>query len=377
MKISQKGRSLKLEVVKNLGIKTIFLSGNFTYKTGTKFYKEFENCVENSCEKLIKIELNGLENLDYSAALFLRSVAQKFGVNFNFESKNEKIKQILAQIFDENIDISVKKTEFKESLFSAIGRKIITFVGDFWAFMEILGEFVLKTPKIIKNFANLKLGEISNQIKTSGINAVFIVCLTSFLMGVVFVYIGSEMLSKFGANIFIVEIMGMLTLRELAPMVAAIILAGRSASSFSAQIGVMKLTQEIDAMKTMGFDSFFFLTLPRVIAMMILTPFVIFLADLISILGQMLVCDLLLEISIYDYLDRFREMIELRHFLVGMIKAPIYGAIIAFIGCMRGYMVAENTQSIGKFTTMSVVDSIFLIIATDAAFAIIFLELGL
>lgn len=368
----QKRARVRLE---NLGEKTLFLSGNFTYKTDAKVYKEFEICLKN--EKFSKINLNELDNFDYAGALFLRSMAHKFGVKFDFESNNEKFQQILAQIFDENIDICVKNAEFKENIVSQIGKKISTFISDFWSFMEILGEFVKKMPKIFSNTKNFRLAEISNHIKNSGVNAVFIVCLTSFLMGIVFVYIGAEMLGKFGANIFIVEIMGMLTLRELGPMISAIILAGRSASSFSAQIGVMKLTQEIDAMKTMGFDPFFFLTLPRVVAMMILTPFVIFLANLVSIFGQMLVCDFLLEISIYDYLDRFKEMIEMRHFLVGMIKAPFYGAIIAFIGCMRGYMVAKNSQSIGKFTTISVVDSIFLIIAIDAAFAILFLEIGL
>lgn len=368
---------MKLKIVENSGKKTVFLSGNFDYKTRQKFRLEFKNSLADIGTKLITIDLSGLTNFDYAAAIFLRSVEQNLGLKFDFTIKNEKFEKIIYQIYDKNIDILFQENNQKESILATFGRKINTFVSDFWNFMEIVGEFLIKFPKIFSKIGNLRLAEISNHIKISGMNAVFIVCLTSFLMGVVFVYIGSEMLGTFGANIFIVEIMGMLTLRELGPMVSAIILAGRSASSFSAQIGVMKLTQEIDAMKTMGFDPFFFLTLPRVIAMVILTPFVIFLANMVSLFGQMLVCNLLLEISIYDYLDRFREMIEIRHFLVGMIKAPIYGAIIAFIGCMRGYMVSNNTQSIGKFTTISVVDSIFLIIAIDALFAVIFMEIGL
>ena len=167
----------------------------------------------------------------------------------------------------------------------------------------------------------------------------------------------------------------MLTLREVAPLIAAIVVAGRSASSFTAQIGAMKLTEEIDAMKTMGFEPFNFLVLPRIIAMVLCVPVIIFIADGISILGQMIICQTILDISFSDYLNRFREMVELRHFAVGMIKAPFFGAVIAIIGCMRGFGVSQNAQSLGAMTTVSVVNAIFWVIALDAFFAIIFMWL--
>ena len=138
----------------------------------------------------------------------------------------------------------------------------------------------------------------------------------------------------------------------------------------------MKITEEIDAMRTMGFDPFYFLAMPRIIAMVLIMPLVIFIADSVSIFAQMIVCDAYLDIAFSDYLDRFKASVELRHFLVGIIKAPFFGAFIAIIGCMRGFEVKGNTQSIGEYTTISVVNAIFWVIAIDAVFAVLFSEIG-
>ena len=170
--------------------------------------------------------------------------------------------------------------------------------------------------------------------------------------------------------------MGMITLRELAPLLAAIVVAGRTASSFTAQIGVMKITEEIDAMKTMGFDPFIYLVVPRIIAMIIIMPFIVFLADMASILGQMLVAYSYLDIPYSTYFDRFNDLVKIKHFWVGMIKAPFFGLVIALVGCLRGLQVEGNTESIGEKTTISVVNAIFWVIVIDSIFAIFFIEIG-
>ncbi|MCD8213918.1 MAG: ABC transporter permease, partial [Campylobacter sp.] len=294
-----------------------------------------------------------------------------------FIVSDPKIKAMINLLNDQNIDFNYIPPQNKLNLFARLGEKIYDGFKNLFEFGAFLGEFIIKTLKTFINPARLRFREFSNYIKDGGVNAVFIVSLTSFLIGVVLAYLGSSMLASFGASIFIVEIMGMLTLREVAPLIAAIVIAGRSASSFTAQIGVMKLTEEIDAMKTMGFDPFNFLVLPRIIAMVLSVPIIIFIADSISILGQMLVCQGLLDISFADYLSRFKDMVELRHFAVGMIKAPFFGAIIAIIGCMRGFNVSSNAQSLGEMTTISVVNAIFWVIALDAFFAIIFMWLNI
>ncbi len=224
---------------------------------------------------------------------------------------------------------------------------------------------------------NIRVKEILAYFEDAGIKSVFIVCLTSFLIGIVLAYQGSNLLERFGATIIIVEMMGLLTLREIAPLIAAIIVAGRLASSFTAQIGVMKITEEIDAMKTMGFDPFKFLVLPRVIALIVAMPLIVFLADVAGIFGEMVVMENYLNIGFDSYLARFEQEVEIKHLYVGLFKAPFFGVVIAFIGCMRGFQISGNTQSVGAYTTVSVVNAIFGVIMVDALFSVIFTHLGI
>lgn len=357
------------------GILNIFFSGNFDYKLNPKIAQNFKNIVKNSIKNSEKIILNfkDVENFDYFFAVFIKKSLIK--ANYEIINENEKIKKIFKTL--ENADFSEnihkKNINFIIKTLNEIGIATIDAKKNLTNLTSFMGEFFIKffalTPK------KMRLKEMSNCAKDAGIDAVFIVSLTAFLVGIVLAYIGSDMLAQFGASIYIIDIMGMLTLREIAPLIAAIVIAGRSASSFTAQIGVMKITEEIDAMKTMGFDPFYFLCMPRILAMIIITPFVIFLADAVSIFSQMIVCDAYLEISFADYLERFKSTIEIRHFLVGIVKAPFFGAIIAIVGCLRGFEVKNDTRSIGEYTTISVVNAIFWVIALDAFFAVMFSEL--
>ena len=168
----------------------------------------------------------------------------------------------------------------------------------------------------------------------------------------------------------------MLTLREMAPIITAIIIAGRSASAFSAEIGMMRATQEIDAMNVMGFNPINFLVLPRVIALCVALPLVVFIADIFGLVGAMLVSSIQLGISSEQFVERFLQMVGIRHFWIGFLKAPFFGLIIALIGCYHGFIVAKDTRSIGIHTTKSVVESIFCVIAFDALCSVIFTQIG-
>lgn len=223
---------------------------------------------------------------------------------------------------------------------------------------------------------NIRLKATLYCIQESLIKAIGIVALACFLIGVVIAYQGSIQLKQFGASLLIVEMSSMLTLREMAPIITAIIIAGRSASAFSAEIGMMKATQEIDAMRVMGFDPITFLVLPRMLALCLVLPLVVFIADLFGLLGAMLVCQLQLGIGTEQFVERFLQMVDMRHFWVGIAKAPFFGLIISFIGCFHGFIVAKDTRSIGVHTTKSVVESIFLVIAFDAICSVIFTEMG-
>jgi len=170
---------------------------------------------------------------------------------------------------------------------------------------------------------------------------------------------------------------GISVVRELAPLITAIVVAGRSGSSYTAQIGAMKITRELDAMETMGFNLFDFVVLPRIIALMIAMPLMIFFADLLGIFGGMIVSNTQINISYSEFLRRLQNVLELKHFYIGLLKGPAFALLIASIGCFRGFQVKQNSESIGKYTTISVVNAIFLVIACDALFSIIFTKLGI
>ncbi|MBR8465939.1 ABC transporter permease [Campylobacter sp. faydin G-140] len=357
------------------GTAQLILSGEISYKDAKIVQNTLSKLNKFKDQTSIRIDMSELKRVDYSILILIKRAL--VGKKFELIANDENIKAMFKLVDDEHIDFTYMPPQNKLNFFARLGKKICSGGINLLEFSAFFGEFIVKSFKILFNPQNLRLKEFSNYIKDAGVNAIFIVSLTAFLIGIVLAYLGSSMLANFGASIFIVEIMGILTLREVAPLIAAIVVAGRSASSFTTQIGAMKITEEIDAMKTMGFEPFNFLVLPRIIAMVLSLPIVIFIADSISILGQMIICNGLLDISFNDYLSRFKDMVELRHFAVGMIKAPFFGIAIAIIGCMRGTNVAMSTQSLGEMTTKSVVDSIFCVIALDAFFAIMFMWIKL
>jgi phospholipid/cholesterol/gamma-HCH transport system permease protein len=227
------------------------------------------------------------------------------------------------------------------------------------------------------NPRKMRLKAMFKYIDSSAVNALFIVGITSFLIGVVIAYQGAVQLEKFGANIFIVEMISITMLREIAPLVTAIVIAGRSASSYTAEIGAMKITEEIDAMHTMNFEPTLFLTLPRIFALVISLPLLVFFADVIGIFGGMVISYIDLNISFWEFINRLGQEIPLKHFLIGIFKSIFFGIAIALIGCYRGFQVQNNTTSIGRFTTISVVNAIFVVIALNAVFSVIFTEIGI
>lgn len=238
-------------------------------------------------------------------------------------------------------------------------------------FISFTGAFFTSLFLCIKNPKNFRFISFLYHIENSAFKALPIVILTALLVGVVLAYQAAYQLAQFGANIFIVDLVGISATRELAPLIAAIVIAGRSASSYTAQIGVMKITDEINAMNTMGFRSFEFIIIPRVMALVVAMPLIVALSDVISILGGMIIAKINLDISFGEFLRRFREAVEIKHIIIGLVKAPIFGFLIGLIACFRGFEVKNTTQSIGIYTTKSVVNAIFWVIAFDALFSVV------
>lgn len=214
------------------------------------------------------------------------------------------------------------------------------------------------------------------QIEQTGLDAVPIIILLNFMVGAVIAFLGATVLQDFGASIFTVELVAYSFLREFGVLLTAILIAGRSGSAFTAQIGSMKAGQEIDALRTLGLDPVEVLVLPRALALLIAMPLLTFIAMLAGILGGAVVCMLSLDISPTMFLTRMHDLAGVRHFWVGMSKAPIFAFLITAIGCLEGFKVSGSAESVGRHTTSSVVQSIFVVILVDALAAIFFMEMG-
>jgi len=233
------------------------------------------------------------------------------------------------------------------------------------------------TEAIYHPRGNLRVAALIHQIEETGINSLPIVGLLSFLIGIVLAYQGADQLKRFGAEVFTINLLGVGLLREIAGLITAIIIAGRSGSAFTAQIGTMRVNEEIDAMQTIGINIVDALVLPRVIGLAIALPFLTFYADIMGLLGGAVMCYFDLAITPEVFMRQLQEAISLNTFLVGMIKAPVFAMIIGMVGCYEGLQVERNAASVGRLTTRSVVESVFLVIVLDAAFSIIFSIVGI
>ena len=225
--------------------------------------------------------------------------------------------------------------------------------------------------------ARLRITATVHLMETAGVNALPIIAVLSFFIGAVIAFMGANLLETFGAAVFTVELVGISVLREFGVLITAILLAGRSDSAFTAAIGSMKMQQEIDAMKVMGLDPYEVLVIPRVIACVIMAPLLTFAAMLTGIIGGALVSWATLDISPTFFITRMQEALGYEHFMVGMSKAPVFGLVIAVIGCRHGLKVGGDVESLGARVTTSVVQSIFAVIVIDALFAMLYLELDI
>jgi phospholipid/cholesterol/gamma-HCH transport system permease protein len=250
----------------------------------------------------------------------------------------------------------------------------------FWRDMlEVLGfmGFTLETlARSLMRPQQWRITSVVAQIEATGLNAVPIIALLNFMVGAVIAFLGATVLADFGAAVYTVNLVTFAFLRELAVLLTAILVAGRTASTFTAELGSMKINEEIDATQTLGLSPVHLFVLPRVLALFVSLPILTFLGMISGILGGALVCALELNISLAMFLNIFQEQIGVRHFLLGMSKAPIFAFVIAVIGCLEGLKVSGSALSVGRGTTASVVHSIFIVIFLDAIAAMFFMEMG-
>ena len=242
--------------------------------------------------------------------------------------------------------------------------------------LNFLGMMVTALARTAASPRRLRGIALVHHIEQTGLNALPIVGLLSFLIGVVLAYQGADQLRQFGAELFVVNLLGISILREIGILMTAIIIAGRSGSAFTAQIGTMKVNQEVDALRTLGLDPIEMLVLPRVLALMITLPLLAFYADVVGLLGGAVMCYFVLDIGFGQFVQQLHGAIKLSTLMVGLIKAPVFAFVIALVGCYEGLKVSGSAESVGRLTTRSVVVGIFLVIVLDALFSILFSYVG-
>ena len=254
-----------------------------------------------------------------------------------------------------------------------IGRNTVHLYEQGVNLASFFGEILVTFVEACLQPKRFRLNAVVRQMYEVWIRALVIVGVLTFLIGVVIAYQGVQQLKQFGAETFTVEAVGIGMFRELGVLLTAIIVAGRSGSAFTAQIGTMQVNQEVDAMRTIGLNPIEWLVLPRISALVISMPLLAFWGDMTGLLGGAVACTVYLDFTFVQFFERLRDTVGVWHFYVGMIKAPVFGAVIAIIGCFEGLQVQGSAESVGQLTTKSVVESIFCVIVLDAIFSIIFL----
>ena len=245
--------------------------------------------------------------------------------------------------------------------------------------LSFFGETLVTSAKMIAKPEKMRWTSMFSVMERAGFDAIPIIAFLSFFIGIVLAYMGAFTLSSYGggAEVWTVEMVGFIVMREFGVLVTAIILAGRTNSAFTAQIGAMRMRQEVDAMRTLGLSPMEVLVVPRIFALVLMMPILVFIAVLAALFGAMVVCWISLEINPTVFVQRTQDFVPVQNFWVGMSKAPVFGLVVAMIGCRQGLMVRGSVQSLGSRTTTSVVQALFSIIVINAIFAITFMELGI
>lgn len=326
------------------------------------------------------IDGSAIEALDTAGAWLLRrafSDLEQAGLRpswFGFRSEHAAL---LAMV-----ETSAEKAHLGEptppdSALARLGRQAVASGRQAGDLLSFVGEVAIAALRSIAQPARIRWRPVLYNVRTAGLDALPIVGLLVFLMGVVISYQGATQLERYGANIFVADLVGLAMLRELSPLLTAIIVAGRSGSAYAAQIGTMKVTEEVDALRTVGIPPLEQLVLPKLAALTIALPLLTVYADVLGVAGGMVMAKSELDVGYGDFIERLQYALLASDFLVGIGKAPVFAAIISVIGCFQGFQVAGDAESVGRRTTVSVVQSIFLVIVADAVFSIVFNRLGI
>jgi phospholipid/cholesterol/gamma-HCH transport system permease protein len=332
--------------------------------------------------RIVAINMAGVEELDTLGAWLLERllrIGRERGQQAEYTLLPDRFRGLLDEMREVNRQSSGLRTKPNRiiSALENLGRATIGFKDDILAFLDMLGALGTALARVLVRPLNFRLTSAVHHLGRVGFQAMPIVLLITFLIGCIIAQQGFFHFRKFGADAYVVDMVGILVLRELGVLIVAIMVAGRSGSAYTAELGAMKMREEIDALRTMGFDPVEVLIVPRVLALVIALPILTFFGSMAALYGGGLVAWLYGGMSPEIYIARLREAISVTHFQVGMIKAPFMALVIGVVACSEGLRVKGSAESLGLQTTTSVVKSIFLVIVLDGVFAIFFASIGM
>ena len=326
--------------------------------------------------KVQRVDLSDIDRIDTVGAWVVHRFAARHDVRV--EGLSTDGQHLFDQVVASDKQVATRPAP-KGSVQRVLGEigDAVTLAGrTMLGLLGFLGATVVALASVIRHPRRFRFNAVVHEFESVGVAALGIIGLMSFLIGMVIAQQGAVQLRQFGAEVFTINLVGRLTLREMGVLMTAIMVAGRSGSAFAAQLGTMKLTEEIDAMRTIGVSPMEALVLPRTIAAIILMPLLGFYASMVALIGGGLLTWFTLEIPPVTFIQRIREVVPITDLYIGLIKAPVFGAIIAIAGCFQGMQVEADAEQVGLRTTSAVVQGIFLVIVLDAFFAVFFTWIG-
>lgn len=292
------------------------------------------------------------------------------------EARRQLLLTVMSALKEDGSVATPRQSSLLSDGLASVGKKFSELSAHSIQLIAFIGLSLSVLLRVLYQPKRWRITSFFAHLEQAGFNALPIVALLTFLVGAVVAFLGATLLTKFGANIYTVHLVSFSFLREFGPLLAAIIIAGRTASAFTAQIGSMRSHEEIDAIRVLGLNAIELLVIPRLLALLVALPILTFIAMMSGILGGMLVAQATLDISSTMFLSVLQQNVGLHHFWVGMAKAPFFAFIIVMISCLEGFKVSGSAQSVGEHTTASVVQSIFMVIVIDAIFAVVCMEMG-
>ncbi len=348
------------------------LSGGLTLARIGDLPKQLENLAAAPTQ----VDLSGVDRVDTIGAWLIHRLTEQTGATLRGAS--DEALRLIDEVRkgEQRVQVHADMPSPFFRVLNEIGDATITAGRTLLGLLGFFGAVLIALWNVIRHPSRFRVNAVIQRFELVGVKALAIVGLMSFLIGIVIAQQGSVQLAQFGAESLTVNLIGRLTTRELGVLMTAIMVAGRSGSAFAAQIGTMKLTEEIDAMRTIGVSPMEALVLPRLLACTLMMPLLAFYANIVAMMGGGLFCWLALDITPETFIQRIREVTPITDLFVGLTKAPVFGAIIAMTGCFQGMQVEGSAEQVGLKTTAAVVQAIFLVIVLDAFFAVFFTSIG-